>query len=47
VPLPAAQFETAEIVGTIRDQGGPVITAAEVTLYNSATGISNTSSREG
>jgi len=38
-PRLAAQFETAEIVGTIRDQGGSVIRGAEVTLHSIATGI--------
>jgi hypothetical protein len=40
----AAQFETASVVGTIRDQSGAVIPAAKVTLTNTATGVSLTRS---
>ena len=34
-----AQFETAEVLGTIRDAQGRVISGATVTLKNQATGI--------
>jgi hypothetical protein len=37
-----AQFETASVVGTIRDTSGAVIPSAKVTLTNTATGVSLT-----
>ena len=45
----AAQFETASVVGTVRDSSGAVVTAATVTLTAIATGVSVTrpSSAEG
>ena len=44
-----AQFETASVVGTIRDTSGAVILGAKVTLTNTATGVSltRTSTAEG
>ena len=38
----SAQFETASIVGTVRDNSGAVIGEATVTLTNVATGVSQT-----
>jgi hypothetical protein len=35
-----AQFETATVVGTVRDASGGVVPAAKVTLTNTATGVS-------
>jgi hypothetical protein len=35
-----AQFETATVVGTVRDSSGAVVPAAKVTLTNTATGVS-------
>src|SRR5262245_33167462 len=45
----AAQFETASVVGTIRDTSGAVVPGAKVTLTNTATGVSltRTSTSEG
>ena len=40
----AAQFETASVVGTIRDTSGSVVPGAKVTLTNTATGVSLTRS---
>ena len=34
-----AQFETAEVLGTVRDPSGAVIARAAVTLTNQATGV--------
>jgi hypothetical protein len=44
-----AQFETAAVVGTIRDTSGAVVPGAKVTLTNTATGVSvtRTSTAEG
>ena len=43
VAAPAwAQFDTASVVGTVRDASGAVITGATVTLTNTATGLSAT-----
>jgi hypothetical protein len=36
----AAQFETATVVGTVRDSSGAVVADAKVTLTNSQTGVS-------
>jgi hypothetical protein len=36
-----AQFETASVVGTIRDASGAVIQDAKVTLANTATGVAD------
>lgn len=38
----AAQFENAEITGTVRDQGGAVVGGAQVALHNPDTGITVT-----
>ena len=35
-----AQFETATVVGTVRDTSGAVVPSAKVTLTNRATGVS-------
>ncbi len=37
-----AQFDTATVVGTVRDASGAVVTNAAVTLKNTATGITQT-----
>src|SRR5687768_1275636 len=37
-----AQFETASVVGTVRDNSGAVVADATVTLTNVATGVSQT-----
>ena len=43
VSVPAsAQFDTASVVGTVRDSSGSVIPNAKVTLTNTATGVSAT-----
>src|ERR1044071_7794704 len=44
-----AQFETASVVGTIRDTSGAVVPGAKVTLTNTGTGVSvvRTSNGEG
>src|SRR5437762_5709041 len=34
-----AQFETGSVLGTVRDANGGVITGAKITLTNTATGI--------
>src|SRR5215471_19158927 len=36
----SAQFETATVLGTVRDPSGSVVSGANVTLKNLATGIS-------
>jgi hypothetical protein len=41
-----AQFETATVLGTVRDQNGAVLTGARVTLRNIATGITATASTD-
>ena len=38
----SAQFDTASVLGTIRDESGAVLAGATVTLTNQATGISAT-----
>src|SRR5881628_859642 len=43
----SAQFETASVVGTIRDQSGAVVPDAKVTLTNTATGVSLTRTTTG
>src|ERR1700704_4364377 len=44
-----AQFDTAEVLGTVRDGSGSVISKASVTLVNQGTGIQakTTTSEEG
>ena len=45
--LPAqAQFETAAVLGTVRDQAGAVLQGARVTLRNTATGITATATTD-
>ncbi len=34
-----AQFETAEVLGTVRDSSGAAVAKATVTLLNQGTGI--------
>ena len=41
-PAARAQFETASVVGTVRDQSSAVVPDAKVTLTNTATGVSLT-----
>jgi len=41
-----AQFETASVLGTVRDSSGAVLAGATVTLTNKATGISNTATSD-
>ena len=41
-PVVRAQFETATVLGTIRDPSGAVVTGAKVTLENLGTGIATT-----
>lgn len=42
----AAQFETATVLGTVRDPNGSVIEGASVTLRNVATGISSSTTTD-
>ena len=42
-----AQFETAAVLGTVRDQAGAVLAGARVTLRNTATGITATTTTDG
>src|SRR5258707_2201637 len=46
-PMAHAQFETASLVGTVRDQSGAVVPDAKVTLTNTATGVSTTRTTTG
>ena len=41
-----AQFETAAVLGTVRDQAGAVLQGARVTLRNTATGITATATTD-
>lgn len=41
-----AQFETASVLGTVRDSSGAVVTGAAVTLTNTETGISATATTD-
>ena len=40
IPRASAQFETATVVGTVRDTSGAVVPDAKVTLTNTETGVS-------
>src|SRR5437660_6204621 len=42
-----AQFDTASVVGTVRDTSGGVVPDAKVTLTNTATGVSVTRNTTG
>ncbi|NOT64131.1 MAG: TonB-dependent receptor, partial [Acidobacteria bacterium] len=42
-----AQFDTATVVGTVRDAGGAVVPNTTVTLKNTATGITQTGQSDG
>jgi len=42
----AAQFETATVLGTVRDTSGAVVAGATVTLLNNGTGLSSTKSTD-
>src|SRR5688572_6901738 len=35
-----AQFETASVLGTVRDRTGAIVSGAKVTLTNTGTGVS-------
>ena len=41
-----AQFETAVVLGTVRDPNGAVLPGAKVTLRNTATGITATATTD-
>lgn len=41
-----AQFETAAVLGTVRDQAGAVLQGARVSLRNTATGITSTTTTD-
>ena len=43
----AAQFDTANVVGTVKDKSGAVIAGAKVTLTNTATGVSAVRTTDG
>ena len=45
-PSVFAQFETASVLGTVRDTSGAVVSGATVTLTNTATGISATATTD-
>jgi hypothetical protein len=42
----SAQFDTATVLGTVRDQNGSIVEGANVTLKNLATGISSTATTD-
>src|SRR6059058_5350352 len=47
IPRASAQFDTASVVGTVKDSSGGIVPDAKVTLTNTETGVSavrNTSS---
>src|ERR1043165_4695955 len=40
IPRAAAQFDTASVVGTVKDSSGATVPDAKVTLTNTQTGVS-------
>lgn len=44
--LAFAQFDTANVIGTVRDQSGAVINNSKVTLQNVDTGVANTTNTD-
>src|SRR5476651_2225957 len=40
IPRASAQFDTASVVGTVKDTSGATVPDAKVTLTNTATGVS-------
>jgi Carboxypeptidase regulatory-like domain len=40
IPRAAAQFDTASVVGTVKDSSGATVPEAKVTLTNTQTGVS-------
>jgi hypothetical protein len=41
----AAQFDTATVIGVVKDGSGAVVSGATVTLTHTATGVSGTRTR--